>query len=795
MKITVGPKVINNKFQIMKANILYIFGAVVLLMNSCVEETPTFDVATPGDDVKFSFSLGTPAKTRTNYGDGIFDDTYTNSTIKVNWAINDQISVFGEDCLDGRSKANYTVTSSDGEKATGISKAGDAGVQWGTMPSRFYAVYPAVNTNKINKISDANSKISFGTSIGTDQANKFTLNQDQTTWIGTPYDKDSGNSTMPNAIMYSAPARAYEPGESVGMTFTPYSNVLSFTLAGWTPGPYNGGDILSIYSITLKAPKGTGIAGDFNIIFTPSNDGKVSVEATEGTQDNVTVIPEGGEIRLIANTELKFNIFTTPLSNVEIAEGWELELTTSHGNYAYPLNKANENDATTLSAGKIHKIGIPALHIEGENAADGPTNNWITRVPTNIYVSELSVPGAWYSSDPVAYQGGESISNLYSLGVRAFHIDCRLTKMGGDENYSLLCSGTDNQFTYNNGYHVSGPSVLSHLQTINGLVGLNPKEYVIVVITFAEKGIGTVRDPDRGNFLESLVGGANTDAESSVDPNAILEKLAEVLNDNSLTNLYGKKEGEKITSMTTINEVLGKFIVKINTSTTKFTDDNYPEVPNALLSFASLAPSNSGDITAGTFRPTSVLSSKMYWGKDETDLTYYYYQAQRTLSTDRTNRTYPSYNDRKGAINLIISKSDDIYEQANYAHNGWYQMGVGGFLKDSDNGAEDHEGLANELNSHLLEEVQKKLDEVDEYQPSPVGIVLMNYCKNETGLTDNDTKKETGLIRAIIKMNDKFKMMRGQVDSSAELQSSNPETKSSARPAKDSSITHWRRVY
>ena len=672
-----------------------------------------------------------------------------------------------------------------------MDKIGDTGVQWASAPSHFFATYPAVDIHDMTPVGD--NGVVFNTSISSEQIINFTEIANDGAWLGVPYDKEHNKATMPDAIMYAATENVVEAGDQVGLTFTPYSTVLNFNMAGWTPGLYNEGDILSIYSIKLKS--NTGIAGDFALTVSTS-DGDVSATATAGSASSITLTPHDGELRLVANKGFKFNVFTVPVSNTTIQTGWELELVTSHGTYAYPLNKAASAN-TTLVPGKIHKINIPAIPITGETAADGPTNNWITRVPTNVYVSELSVPGAWYSSDPAAYQGGSTINELYEMGVRAFHIDCRLTKMGGDTNYSLLCAGTDKAFKLENGqYHVNGPSVLSHLQTINSLIN-GKSEYAIVVITFAEKGIGTVRDPDNGNFLEQIAGGKNTNATSSINPKDILNSLKTVLSDASLTNLYGRNTGEKITSMTTINEVLGKFIVKINTSTLNFATESYPVVPNALLSFASLAPENDtqNDITAGTFKPDGVLKSKMYWGKEETDLTYYYYQAQRTYSNDERDTEFPNYTKRQEAIEDIIAQSDDIYTADNYRHNGWYQMGVGGSQKDSGLGqTEDHKGLATTLNSHLLGEIQNKLDEVEGYHPSPVGIVLMNYCQDQTGQTNPTTGKETGLIRAIIKMNDKFRMLRSDLESTTDLSDVNPETRILSFEETKKAETDWVKV-
>ena len=767
----------------MKRNYIYILGIIYLaMMTSCLEETPVFEPANPGDEVEFSLGLQNGTQTKTIYG------SESDGKLSVNWVAGDQISIYGTNCLSGREKANYTITSCSGNKANVLSKDGAAGVQWGTEKSRFYAIYPSVDLSSVSGNSD---QVVFKTSISGSQKVKFGSDM-----IGVSYDEDPSKPSMPDAIMYACTDDVIQPGKNVNLNFIPYSTVLNFTMGGWEPGQNNGNDILSIYNIRVSA-KNKGISGDFNL--TVSANGKAS--ASSGSQDFIDIKPEGGEIRLVANQSFSFNVFTVPVGNAntntvwEIDGDWSVELETSHGTYVYPLNKASGAN-TNLVPGYIHKITIPAIPIKGQTAAGGSTNDWITRVPTNVYISELSVPGAWYSSDPGSYQGGadNNITALYNMGIRAFHIDCRLTKMEGDSAYSLLCSGTDNQFKKVNGkYYVDGPTVLSHLQTINNLIN-GKNEYIVVIITIAEKGIGTVRDePTWSDWL-----GADVGAQSSIKPNEVLKAINDVLSDSSLTNLYGKEDGEIVSSNTTLKDVQGKFIVKINTNTTNdiFTGEGYPVVSNALLSFASLAPDNDGDITAGNFQPTAInqMQSRMYWGKTVTDLTFYYYQAQRTYSSSQVvNDDYPTYDDRKNAISLIIRQSDDIYGAEDYRHNGWYQMGIGGYKKNI-TGSEDHSGLASELNTHLLGEINKKLSNNEGYTASPVGVVLMNNCAGQTGKTNSDGK-ETGLINAIIRMNDEFTLSRAEDDNSTPgKRAANPKLQSAEEIKIAPDEHHWVKV-
>lgn len=136
---------------------------------------------------------------------------------------------------------------------------------------------------------------------------------------------------------------------------------------------------------------------------------------------------------------------------------------------------------------------------------------------------------------------------------------------------------------------------------------------------------------------------------------------------------------------------------------------------------------------------------EIYWGKTKTNLKYYYHQAQLTGSDENNLSTssVPNIKDRKVAIADIIDESKGIYDQG--LHNALFQLGLGGYTKK--NSDEDHETVANRLKEELQTLIAAKLKE----DPSPVGVVLMNYATDESGLA---------MIESIIKMNNKFRLNR-----------------------------------
>ena len=89
-------------------------------------------------------------------------------------------------------------------------------------------------------------------------------------------------------------------------------------------------------------------------------------------------------------------------------------------------------------------------------------------------------------------------------------------------------------------------------------------------------------------------------------------------------------------------------------------------------------------------------------------------------------------------------------------------MGIGGYTKNNDNATNSQSNVANELNGYVNDLILAKMDT----DPSPVGIVLMNYCTADRTVTDENgvqsVKKDDGidLVKSIIAMNGKFYLNR-----------------------------------
>lgn len=774
------------KKQMEMKKIFFVAIGLACLMASCTKDSTIEQPKVnpfAGREVIFSTNADDNSS-RTIYGDEekttATDGTITSWYYPVYWKKGDQILVYGK---DSKTKATYDVNvEKDGTQnfATSLDKVEANGVQWGTNDkSDFFAVYPA-------KDASFNEDGSINTTIAQTQYNVFAAaNVDEegnaAGWVGQPFDTDATNPTMTNAIMYAytKDASAYElneegtikkdtngnpiPNQKVELNFKPFSTVLKFRLAGFAANLETSA-IVNVTKITITAPADYKISGDFTV--TPTvTDGTVSATAKASTSDSqntieiIPIISTGSYLPITVGQYVEFNVFAMPLANQQIltSGNWTVKVETAmHGNYTCTLKPTADK---TLAPGKIHKIAVPA--ITSLNTVEWDYSKWMTQIPPKVYLSELSVPGTWYTNDS-DYQATTDVATLYAAGIRAFNIDCRISKDentndgGGltgrlDKNWSdsdytngnayLACAGTEKWDGVSNYQYISnGTFVLDVVKQICTTAQKHTDEYVVIVFTYAESP-----KVNSGSIF------------GTVRPDYITTEL------NTILNTAGIKEYiyTGITKDTTIEDVLtsGKnVIVKINHSNVDFATSTSPsfDMPDGVMaSFGSMAKSDYieigvTDITTGIADSSSdyygyyskMQSYPIYNGKTASGLTYYYHQAQKTTN-DKTQgvTTYtatPTLGNRMDAIDDILEKATEIYDNSD--HNAWYQIAIGGSI-DGD----DPAGV-----SPLVTYLKSKIDEKAITDPSPVGIVLMNHA----------TSTGAELVKSIIDMNAKFYLKR-----------------------------------
>lgn len=697
--------------------------AAVAIAASCKEElNPDKPInANPGDEVVFGAAL--PGKTKTVYGEE------TSTGFPIYWVNGDKVRVASPQCLSGRNTAEYAVAveSATQNYATKLTKTGDTGVQWGEAATAdFYSIYPSTAGTELT--------VSGKTVVAK-------LHVDATQFASTSNKTDSDGKAyvyaqpaeMGNVVMY-AKTTEVSNGSTVELHYKPFSTVIEFEITA--PDTYTGSQKseITIQSITLVAPIGKTIAGDFTFNFPTGDSTSPSVEAASGGNNAITLhfLDNNQYTTVLSTTKqtLKAKMCVMPISGVKDLSGWKVEVATSAGTFSKNLtDQTNE-----LKPGLVHKIKLPKLNYASEEWKY-ELDNWIPSLPDykNIYLSEISLPGAWYAGSDEAYQATSNITTLWNAGVRAFAVECRtnstLTWDGWTPSYICISgTGANNPAT---GAYRDGTNITTVLENIKTALANHKDEYAVLVLSYADGGSGGHRDKDHAYFLQGVA--------------------------NALSGYTDIVYSGPITKNTTIDDVKGKLIVKVNIDA-NLTIGNYT-ASNALISYNPFLLQISTD--ASTF--AHPYYSDLYWSNwadanktcaqvntltgisaDEAanKFIWVFSSANRTQVNTGTNTTIPTYKNRQDALGAMMTFSKTVYERSN--HNVWFYFNCGGTqATSSTSSGPSPTTFASTMNSWLLSTINAKTD------ASPLGIVMFNQCTS-------DTYNGPAIVKAIIEMNSKF---------------------------------------
>lgn len=755
-----------------------LLSALVFAAAGCIEDelNPGNQFGNTGDEVQFGLSLNDP-NTKTIYG------TENDFGFPVYWSEGDKIQIASPQCVEGRRFAEYLVTPQSGQSyALAMTRTGDYGVQWGNSATAdFYSIYPSNGTSwqtlteenvvaKLNISSEQSANLVLTAAV-TEESKDSEGNT--VTTIKTPGWYQAAD--MKNVIMY-APKTTANRGEVVKLNYKPYSTILEFELGieqnRDEQNQLTTWGTVKVVSMTLTAPTGTNIAGDFTLKFNGSN---APVIAAAGNNSNsIKVVFATQPVLSEENQTLKAKLSMIPISGVTTLDGWKAAIEVLEGTdtatKTYTKTFSGSGSNTALAPGKIHKIKLPKFSSVEKWVVD--TDAWIPTLEDykNIYLTELSLPGAWYAlgKNEDAYQASNhTAESLWKAGIRAFGVECRSSASGRYNGTleAVVVSGTgSNAPSYLGSHYYGGTKIRTVIKSIADQVAKSVKtddkgnitdgEYAVLVLSYADGGDAGQRSEDHAFFI-----------------NGVKEEIA----NSGATNIYSGT----LTSNTTISEVLGQLIIKINV------DDNlkkssYANDMNALISYnpfvKQLKPEegeSSVDFTVPRF-------SKMYWKTwddtyktfttlNATDFLWCFSSANRTLAETTEGATIPSYEQRKEALKSMILHSRELSESSK--HNVWFYFNAGGTEapnETDDTDAADARTFAENMNAWLLEVIKLKANggtdtngylgtagAYVESDPSSLGIVMFNQC---TG--DNTTYHGTDIIKEIIEMNNKFKLQR-----------------------------------
>lgn len=712
--------------------------ALAFTVASCSDdmETPNHPANT-GDEVQFGAALS-GVDTRTVYGDE------TTTGFPIYWVQGDKVKVASPQCGVKQAEYSVSVASETQNYATSLNKTGAAGIQWGTSETAdFYSIYPSDGA----ALNIQGNNVTATLRVNATQYAKITdkTGTDKKTYIYAQ------PAEMGNVVMYAKTANVSKSAEAVNLHYKPFSTVIEFEITAPATNSGNQQSAITIQALTLTAPTGTTIAGDFTFNFPENDTSAPTIAAASGGSNAITLhFLENNQYNTVLSTTknmMKAKMCLMPVSGVSSLEGWTVAVNTSAGTFSKTLT----GQTGGLKPGMVHKLKLPQLSYASEEWVYSK-DSWITSLPDykNIYLSEVSLPGAWYagSSTKENYQATNDITTLWNAGVRAFSVECRTSskyKIFSWVPNRVVISGSGNNAT-GNAYR-GGTEISSTIASIASAI--NPNEYGVLVLSYADGGSGGHRDEDHAFFISGI---------------------ANEITQSGATNIY---TGE-ITANTTINDVLGKLIIKVNVDA-NIPIGTYANNMNALFSynpFVQQIKSAGGSFDTPYFSDlywkTWNDSYKTYYTSMPNGLTWCFSSANRTQQNSGTDTNIPKYEDRQSTLKKMGGESKKIYDAS--THNVWFYFNAGGTeatSKDSDNPSPT--SFAKVMNEWLLNSINNK---INKSEPSPLGIVMFNQC---TG--DNATYHGTDIIKAIIEMNSMFYLKHAGDDSGStesEVQSAAP---------------------
>ena len=711
---------------------LFVSLAAASLLVACSENLEDINKVTPGEEVQFGAAL--PGKTKTVYGEE------TSTGFPIYWVNGDRVKVASPQCMSGRNSAEYSVAVENEKQnyASSLTKTSEVGIQWGDAePADFYSIYPSEaatlsidGTNVTASLSIANSQTATPkTSSGEDL-------------VFEPAD-------MKNVVMLAKTKGVSQ--NPVELHYVPFSTVIEFAI----PGPTNAGemgasDVIIVQTLTLTAPDAN-IAGDFDFSL-----GELDNTATAGSTANlaatnvrnasnsiiVHLLDKNSAYATVhAGDVLKVKTCLIPQPYTSL-EGWTVTVKTNDGNYTKTITRSELNsdpEKNKLKSGYVHKVSLPALNYKGEWTPN--LGNWIPELPdyTNIYLSEISLPGAWYAGAKTSdgYQNTTDISELWSLGVRAFAFECRSRSSDAWSNPNrIVLSGTGSKALTSNAYVRSTDYIAPRIKTIAD--NIKSDEYGVLVLTYADGGEGGTRSQDYSFFLAGV-------------QNEITQSGA--------TNIYS----EEITPETTVEKVLGKLIVVVAIDD-NLTIGSYTGGMNSLICynpFPTQLVSNGQSLADPHFSKLNWQSwadaYKVLASQNTSDLLWCFTSANRTDCTNTTsddgtvtNTEVATLSQRKKALYSMGAIADQIYDAS--SHNVWFYFGAGGTSATTKDSSTDSKYFAEQMNQWILAAIRNK---VNQSKPSPLGIVMFNQCGGGTGYVE-ETYHGAAIINEIIQMNSKF---------------------------------------
>ena len=487
----------------------YIVGlaAVAAGLVSCVKED--FENAANGSYDGIQFNIST-VDTKTVYGAQASDNSWP-----LYWVAGDPIRIYCAEAEDAK-QADYTVTPSSANSNTGSMAlaSGSTALQWGgdSNDHNFYAVYP--NTATIEN------------GIATFQINR---NQKATVTTTNGYDNDVvAAPDMRNAYMV-AKTTTQPTDEAVGLTFKPIMTTLDVVIKAANVNMNETGSA-RITGISLASTMTSNSTASKDQFYYDITKGAITANgaSTSGTSTTMTeqtfvnLVDQSGNasyVDLASGHTLTITVFLPPMSEAAAANMKRQVKVRVHatGNTelvaSLKTNETSSDWTTQLTPGTKRRVVLPALPTNSQYSG----NNWITPLDGDIYVSQMSIPGAHDAAtgedmatvigDLFASTQEQTLQEQWNLGVRAFDLRPAI--------YDAIIGSTNELWLYHGMTRVA-ISWATAMNTIKSNLTDNPGEFAIVLFRHEDEStLG--KNTDTNDFNTYMTNYINANSSWIVD--------------------------------------------------------------------------------------------------------------------------------------------------------------------------------------------------------------------------------------------------------------------------------------
>lgn len=747
----------------MKKTIFFLSAIALFGLSGCkdsIETTGGTPVQT-GDEIQFgSFLSNSLVQTRTVYGNPTeFNDAngrYPKS-YPVNWEDGDEIMIFCPQASQpSNGRVNYRITPDPSKPAMAVrvDKIEDVGLQWGTGEGengthRFYGIYPAsavkgtaeesqegkitFNIPELQKVGkweiskNADGSITYNGIANTDYAYMYaftSVNKNEVT-DQNPVNLQFRPLTTVLEVIVNGPNAADETINVTNLNIIAQDENTAPVLTGdficgiSTDG--SGDEIISVVDDGSSNYSRSSISIPLYI----NNDDVVEVESGLNAEDykGKPIALKKGDMIRVRGFFLRGNDNNLPVNTLQVAVA-----------QVGTAPKKKNLQTADIAATKVNIVDLPAME-------KGGTNYWMSSIPSNTYISELSIPGSKFSvltaenNSANIYQTA-TIDQQFNDGVRAFILQTS-TIAGGltggtYDGFYVVCEGKDNTVMP---LSDAISKIASHLQACEDELKDKMQEFAFVMLTYS---FGEV--PWRPEYNPN---GYN-------NQQFWLSKLREEVNTIANNNSNRIYTGE-ITPNTTIEDVKGKIILKANYNSKDMISIYGTTTAPIMFTYwgTSTGPTESGDWTYQDANGGMPMDWGIpVWYENSNAQLRWYYQEVTSVGTGQEATKQA----KEDGIKHLFQESVDLYKNDN-SHKTWFMNDLGGYYSDSgdiNNRGTGQQALAMDMNDMAVDELQKRTENAG------LGLVFMNFADMQPG--SGPLYQSDWLIQTLIDNNFKFEL-------------------------------------